>query len=74
MAQRPNHLSLEQHANITKIDNLVGKSNPRLSNMEIIRSVQNKLPPLQTEEAHFQQNKHIQRSLLRWKDASRHGP
>jgi hypothetical protein len=69
MAQRPD-LPLKQYSNIAKIDNMVGKSNPIISSTEIIRSVQYQLPRLYDEDARFQQTKYIQRSLLRWKNAS----
>lgn len=72
MANRPDHMSLEQHAPLSKIDKTVNQwctANPRLPNTDIIRAVQNQLPQLQTREARNQQTNYIQRSVLQWKTA-----
>jgi hypothetical protein len=71
MANRPDHLPLEQHASLPTIDKIINQwcvENPRLPNTDI-RAMQNHLPPLQDREARFQQTKYIQHYILQWKTA-----
>jgi hypothetical protein len=70
MANRPDHLPLEQPAPRAQIDKIVKlwcTVNPRSPTADIIRAVQNQLPPLHTREARLQQANYIQRSVLEWK-------